>query len=471
MMPNLSKPLLPQPVGRQSEVLYLPAGGHQVVLGTAGSGKTTLAMLRSKYLASRRLAHYGKTLLLSFNNTLLRYFESFADLVGEDVEVRTYHRFARGYLHSRGKMPHGAICGTSERQQLIEDATIYRLAAEPGEPALKRPVAFLVEEMKWLAHHGIGSVPEYEEAERSGRHGTRLPRRERAALYRLYEGYRQLRAQRGWLYDWDDIALTVCDEMALDDGPRLYRHIVIDEGQDFSPMMLRSLATAVPTNGSLTFFGDAAQQIYGNKVSWRDAGLSVQKPWHFEENYRNTPEIARLAVAVSAMPYFQGTPDLVVPRMIRAAGVPPALVSFRDLEAELAFVTAFAIARSKTESVAVLARDRHEEGDVARRLGGQAIRLHKKMSAWVHGPGIYYGTYAAAKGLEFDTVVLSRLSSELMPRQEDVVGFGPLEAAAVNGKLFYVGITRAKSTLVLTYTGSPTSLLPTAGGLYTTERR
>ena len=35
-------PSLPRPVGRQREVLYLPANGHTVVLGTAGSGKTAL---------------------------------------------------------------------------------------------------------------------------------------------------------------------------------------------------------------------------------------------------------------------------------------------------------------------------------------------------------------------------------------------------------------------------------------------
>jgi hypothetical protein len=37
---------LPQPKGRQSDVIYLPGVGHQVVLGTAGTGKTTMAMLR-----------------------------------------------------------------------------------------------------------------------------------------------------------------------------------------------------------------------------------------------------------------------------------------------------------------------------------------------------------------------------------------------------------------------------------------
>lgn len=53
---------LPTPIGRQKEVLYLPAKGHVAVLGTAGSGKTTLAILRSAYLVSGRklvFFHHG----------------------------------------------------------------------------------------------------------------------------------------------------------------------------------------------------------------------------------------------------------------------------------------------------------------------------------------------------------------------------------------------------------------------------
>ena len=36
-----------KPQGKQYEVLALPANGHIVVLGTAGSGKTTIALLRA----------------------------------------------------------------------------------------------------------------------------------------------------------------------------------------------------------------------------------------------------------------------------------------------------------------------------------------------------------------------------------------------------------------------------------------
>ena len=69
---------LPTPIGRQREVLYLPAQGHVVVLGTAGSGKTTLAILRSLYLADQSTDHGGRTLLVTFNRCLVTYMNHLA---------------------------------------------------------------------------------------------------------------------------------------------------------------------------------------------------------------------------------------------------------------------------------------------------------------------------------------------------------------------------------------------------------
>src|SRR6266436_2345255 len=101
---------LPLPIGRQKEVLYLPATGHTVVLGTAGSGKTTLAILRSAYLADRGAPHHGQTLLITFNNTLIAYLKHWMPKLCPDVRVETYHKFARGYLNFRGKMRWHCIC-------------------------------------------------------------------------------------------------------------------------------------------------------------------------------------------------------------------------------------------------------------------------------------------------------------------------------------------------------------------------
>jgi hypothetical protein len=41
--------------------------------------------------------------------------------------------------------------------------------------------------------------------------------------------------------------------------------------------MLRALSKAIPPDGSFTFFGDVAQQIYGHRMTWRSAGLKPLK--------------------------------------------------------------------------------------------------------------------------------------------------------------------------------------------------
>lgn len=85
---------------------------------------------------------------------------------------------------------------------------------------------------------------------------------------------------------------------------------------------------------------------------------------------------------------------------------------------------------------------------------------------WPSGPGLFYGTYHAAKGLEFDTVFLPFVSDDNWPHPPDVQNLGVEEAASRDSRLLYVGITRARSTLVLTYSGRMTSLLPSIDELY-----
>ena len=460
--------LLPTPVGRQKEVLALPAHGHTVVLGTAGSGKTTLAVHRALYLAHPDTDHSGRTLLVTFNRTLVEYLSSLFSSVPGNVDVRTYHRFARGYLDSRGRMSPNVICGPEDLKELCCQAIEEARSEGESHAMLQRPIAFLTEEFRWLAQHGITTAKQYMRAERIGRAGTRIVRKDRPVVFDLYQRYKLLRQERGKLYDWDDLSHTVLSEFETDEEPRFFKHVVIDEGQDFSPMMLKSLAVAIPDDGSLTFFGDMAQQIYGNRMSWRNAGVDPQRVWRFEENYRNTKQIARLALAVAKMPSFNDDPDLVEPKSPTADGPPPALVSFTSDSDELEFIVAQARRLGQTDSVAILFRDRGgDEKIVAKALGKEGTRLHRELPKWPDGPRIFYGTYHSAKGLEFDSVLLPRLSSANLPHPPDVGAFGVKDASTRDQHLIYVAVTRARSNLILSYVDEPTSLLPDFDGLYT----
>ena len=407
---------LPRPVGRQREVLYLPANGHTVVLGTAGSGKTTLAILRSLHLSDPSTEHGGRTLLVTFNRCLVTYMEQWAGATGRPMEVRNFHHFARGYLAFRNKLPNSSICTPDERVLFIEQAIDRAQTVGMQSSILGRPAEFLDEEFQWIQQHGITSEQNYVDAERIGRSSTRVTRAERSALFELYQYYLDQRRIAGKSYDWDDLASSVLNELKADVSDRRFCHVVIDEGQDFSPEMLRSLAAAIPQHGSLTFFGDIAQQIYGHRMSWRTAGLAAPRIWRFKENYRNTKQISRLALALAAMPNFPDDPDLVEPTMPAADGPAPALVRLSSESEERRFVGSQANKNRRTGTVAILFRTRDQEATFRPYLPSGATQLHRSLDHWPTGPGLFYGTYHSAKGLEFDTVLLPFLSDKHRPR-------------------------------------------------------
>ncbi len=336
---------------------------------------------------------------------------------------------------------------------------------------LNRPTEFLVEEFRWLAQNGIRSLADYLDAEDVGRAGSRVSPGDRPAVFSVYESYRALRDSSGKPYDWDDLAQAVLSELESDADVRYYRHVIIDEGQDFSPVMIRSLAAAIPEDGSLTFFGDMAQQIYGNRISWRTAGLSVRdrEVWKFEENYRNTKQIAQLALAIAKAPHYRGVADLVEPKSPAADGPLPALVAFGSEDDEMRFVVERAQKLALTGTVAVLFRDRALE----KRLPPlpSATRLHRDLGSWPAGPRLFYGTYHSAKGLEFDSVLIPFASDSRLPHPPDIAAFGLNEACVRDAKLLYVAVTRAKLNLILTHSGDPTPLLPIAARLLQRSRR
>lgn len=458
--------ILPTPKGKQKEVVALPGEGHTVVLGTAGSGKTTMAIHRAAILADPLTFNSGKVLLVTYNRALLAYLKYWRPPALANVTIENYHRFAMGYLAKRGKMGSTSVCKEDQPRKLIAQA-VMQVSQRLGDEAsalFNRPPGFFVDEIEFLARYGLDGDA-YIQSDRFGR-GAGFPRALRPALLEVRDEYHRLRAAEGQLYDWDDMAGAVIEEFAADDSERMYRHVVIDEGQDFSPQMLRSLAAAVPPDGSLSFFGDMAQQIYGRQVSWRRAGLEVPHGvWEFRRNYRNTPEIAALGLAIAAMPSYGDVPDMVEPDEFEPSGPLPSLVRCRSFAEETKFILDTARAAAQTGSVGVLTR-RRNDGARFQSAFADGQRLYKRMKIWDPGPGISWGTVHAAKGYEFDTVILVGLTADRWPEPELVAARGAEQAAAEDGPLLYVGVTRAKRELVMTSVGEPTELLPENDGLW-----
>ncbi|MFW2513878.1 3'-5' exonuclease [Demequina sp. SO4-13] len=459
--------ILPTSQGRQGRVVHLSQNQHNVVLGTAGSGKSTMAVLRALYLSLPSTRNHGPVLLVTYNNTLVTYLEYLSKNLPANVTVQTYGRFARGYLHSMGLMNWQGIAQGDQVRSLI-DSAVQAVRAEGGESAvLDRDHKWIEDEIHWISGMGFSTESEYQQAARVGRK-TPLPAgTPRSIVWAVRQQYRTLRTAAGRDYDWYDIASAVRGAIVNDSREPMYRHIVIDEGQDLSPEAIRSLAEVVDPDGSVTFFGDYHQAIYGQGLSWRSSGLDLngRQVEKFNDNYRNTRAIAEVAIAMADSGHMNsGDLDLVPPRAPKAAGGKPTLITAASRKAEIACIRELIEDAANDQSVAVLTHTRAEAEAVVR--GFSYTSIAKNSLVWDGSPGIYAGTLYSAKGLEFDSVFLPFLDDDIFPRAEVLAAFGDSEACAREARLLYVGITRARSRLVMSHSGTVTRLLPENSGLW-----
>lgn len=452
-----------RPRGKQKEVMALPARGHIVVLGTAGSGKTTIALLRAQHLAS--IPDGGRVLLVTFNGALVEYMWAMSNSQMERLVVENYHKFARGYLRGRGKMPGwNIIAGPSKKASYIEQAVEALRMEYPRESTLKRPTEFFMEEITFMQRFGLVHLDEYRDAERIGRGSSNIKRDNRKWIFAVYEKYLELREAAGQKYDWDDLAYYAFQELKKDDGERRYTHIIVDEGQDFSPMMIKSLVEAVADGGSFTFFGDVAQQIYGSRLSWRDSGIDVTKIWPFDVNYRNPATITSFAKAITQSKYWRQDEDMVEAAPQIAEGPKPILVEFSDSRREISWILERAMATGRTASTVIILRSRADIDTVSRMLrrkGCKAIEIDRDTPGFPDSKEIYLATFHAAKGLEFDHVFIPYLTKDRLPDPDTVSGAVSREDAYADEiKLLYVAATRSRYGLYMTYSGTLSPLFP-----------
>lgn len=450
-----------KPRGRQREVLYLPTEGHHVVLASAGSGKSTVAVLRSRYLADPGLDHAGRVLLVTYTQALTKYLAQLVDPSGPSVDVLTLHTVGRNALARTGARE---LYDARVMRRLQERAILTFKRSHRAHRLSARPERFFIDEFAWIAGHGIEDATTYVEAERVGRGSARLLRADREMLFDVYTSYLDLRAEDGYDYDLQDMPHQL--HLALRDGKTNlpYKHVVIDEAQDFAPEVLRAAAQMIPDGGSLTVFADYAQQIYGRRMSWRSAGLRVSKLWELDGNYRNTKQISAVAAAIAELPGFEADDLRPLPSAYDEGPV-PTLTRCATPDAEDRCIAEHVQRFASRGNVAVLTRTVSDRNRLARVLPPIAKKLDRNLNG-LEPDGIYYGTLHAAKGLEFDSVHICHCSSDRLPDQRASDALGVDEARAEDLRLLYVGVTRARTNLAISYVGTKSELLPTDPGIF-----
>jgi DNA helicase-2/ATP-dependent DNA helicase PcrA len=170
---------------------------------------------------------------------------------------------------------------------------------------------------------------------------------------RIFTGYEDLKRQRGRI-DFEDILLCTAALLAEHDEIRVqvqrtYRHLVVDEYQDVSPLQHRLLELWRGDRAELCVVGDPAQTIHSFAGAQADflTGFGRRHPTatvvRLVRDYRSTPQVVAAANAV--MRTGQGQPgssrtsiDAVTLQAQRPAGPEPVLREAPDEAAEAAVI-------------------------------------------------------------------------------------------------------------------------------------
>jgi UvrD-like helicase C-terminal domain/AAA domain len=416
--------------------------GPARVSGSAGTGKTIVALHRAVHLAGRTGA---RVLLTTFSKPLAAALAGKAALMTEaapelraSLTVRSLDQAAYDlYAHAFGQP---SLASASQVRAMID------AAVKTGHGA-GHDAAFLFEEWDELVDAwGIADAADYAAVPRLGRK-TRLGPKQRDSAWGVFAFVRERLAARG-LVSWADLYARLGERIAAGSAFG-YSHVVVDEAQDLSVAQARFLA-AIGQMGAadaLFFTGDLGQRIFHLPFSWAKLGIDVRgRSTVLKVCYRTSHQIRQTADRLLACEITDqdGVAEARTGTVSVFDGPEPVVVLVDNEAAECAAVG--------TWLRAALA-DGFAADELAVLVRGQGQLSRGQVAAKAAGADVSVLTMHEAKGLEFRGVAVMALDEDVLPDAGRLAGVGDiadLEAVQDTERhLLYVAATRARDRLML----------------------
>lgn len=315
-------------------------------------------------------------------------------------------------------------------------------------------------------------------APRIGR-GTRLDRKKKAEIWKVFEAYR-VRLDEEGLLEPDDAYRLARETLSAKPHTLPYQAVIVDEAQDMGPEAFRLLRSIIPVaedfsdKNSVFIVGDGHQRIYGRRVVLGRCGISIRgRSRKLRVNYRTSDEIRKWALAilegVDVDDLDDGLDDAKGYRSL-FHGPAPEIRPTRDQSEEATALTSW-IRQLEAEDIdrkdiCVVARDKKTLSafdNLLKSVGFETVLLKRHQAEDRRVPGIRLATMHRVKGLEFMGVALVALNHGLVPNVL-ALRSAPDEAGReeiINAErmLVYVAATRAKKRLLVSSCGKPSLIL------------
>lgn len=461
---------------RQNELVDWALEGPTLVKGGPGSGKSTVAMYRTRSVFERAAANGDQPphiLFTTYTNALVSATEELLPRVLEGLpgtfEISTVDRLAVQIAY--GDSFHPQFAGSYEWKAAVKSARAEYAPSVGGmEGALLARKfaalsdAYLADEFAWVIEgRGLETVDEYLMADRVGR-GQAFTEKMRRIVWGLYEKTRgQLAASKR--VPWSQLHKLALSKAKA--APKKYDYVIIDEAQDLTPLQLRLCAALVRDPRHLFLAADSSQSIYNRGFSFSrvDEALNVSRRTRLlKRNYRSTREIAEAAHEI--LTHEAGDPETLAQEHIHF-GSKPVLAFAGDHEEQISLIIDYIrrnarYLRLPTGAAAILcptnylaeqiARDCQNAGLSARHVKGDSLRLDD--------PYVKVMTIHSAKGLEFPIVAVPSVDEGVLPRASETTDPDDLASEMnLQRRLLFVAATRAMRGLIVTCAGTPSSFL------------
>ena len=449
--------------------------GPARVSGSAGTGKTIVALHRAVHLA--RANPDARVLLATFSDTLahalrtkLHRLLSNQPRLAERMEVCALDALGERLAAAHGLLPSGQALRMATPEQLrtqVEKA-LASAPAKGNSMVIRFSAGFVVSEWQDVVDAWqLKDWPAYRDFKRLGRK-TRLSEAQRQALWGLFDAVQAGLAAEG-LRTHAGLFTQLSLKLQEAQHPP-FEFMVLDEAQDVSVSQLRFLAAAAgmgsadgaPRPDSLFFAGDLGQRIFQQPFSWKSLGVDVRgrsKTLHI--NYRTSHQIRKQADRLLGPEVSDADGNTENRRGTVSVfnGPAPMIAEFPNERAEEAHVAEWLRSRRADgvapHEIAVFVRSNAQMARAAAAvlkagLDGRELDSHVDT---VHGK-VSLATMHLAKGLEFRAVAVMACDDEVIPLQErieSVTDESDLEEVYNTERhLLYVACTRARDFLLAT---------------------